>query len=182
MRILMMTPDKNDGTSFYRAAGIANDLQRQTGWMIDIENFGDNEISWTSLVNYDLIMMQRPCNLSHVKIVQLARLMGKKIWVDYDDDYLNLPYHHKVVQFYRNNRHHLEALLGLSDMVTVSTASIKNSMGENSDHVHIVPNAIQDHLLRPATETFSDFLIWRGGDTHIVDLGMHAAELQQVIN
>lgn len=178
----MLTENRTDATSFYRGAGIARDLERQSGVDIDLFDWSQVNLNWSFFIKYDLVYMQRPQGSNAVDAAEYIKKMKINLWVDFDDNYLNIPTYHFFVLQLQAGREGIINLLKLADVVTVSTHALAETYSEHNKNVVVVPNAIPEKMLGKKEYAPSDFVLWRGSHLHFPNLIGYADELQHVID
>lgn len=172
MRILFITYSTYDTCSFYRSAGIAPDLKSKIKIDIDLKSWRE-EFRWNDLSIYDLIMIQRPYTDMALQMALYAKNMGIKIWTDFDDLTLNVPYDNELYENYGNQaRNSIRNIITISDAVSVTTNFLKQEISDLNQNIHVIPNAFNDHLfrIRPIPAKRQKIIAWRGGTTHTADL------------
>lgn len=182
MKILLLTMNKGDATSYYRAAGVVKDLEKRTGHTIDVYDWTDLTLNWVILSRYEAVWMQRPISREAVACQNYLRLMNKPIWVEYDDDLFNLPASHPMVHIFAAARENIISILQNADVVTVTTQGIKESYEQFNGNIHIVENAVKDEILTEFTGTRSDVLLYRGMKSHMADVYAYGNHIQALIN
>ena len=100
MNILFLLYDRTEANSFYRSGGIATDLARQTGHKITVERWNEYEVQWQTLLQYDVLFLQRAFTDKALGVLRYAKSLGLKVWVDYDDNLLNVSPEIKNFVFY----------------------------------------------------------------------------------
>jgi len=182
MKILLITMNKADATSFYRAAGVVRDLESQTGITINVQDWQDQNIMWPVLINYDLVWMQRPVSNEAVNTAKYMRQMGIPLWVEYDDDLFNLPTTHDRYSVFQAARQNIITLLQMAAVVTVSTPVIKESYEPYNDNIVVIPNAIQDEMLVPAEVPVGRVMLYRGMKSHEDDVFAYNQHFRKIIS
>lgn len=179
-----MCPVFNDPTSFYRGAGPYTALQKS---MPNLQLIFPTDWSWASLKLCDLVVLQRPCSPDHFNILVMAKDMGLPVIVDFDDDNLSVPKDNPMYPQY-NQMAVKDAIVKLArhcDILTVSTENLKNKFSIYSKNVFVVPNALDDTLLRHRTipnRPREKIIMWRGTGTHQRNLKVIAEPLIKVMN
>lgn len=183
MKIIVYSPIPYDGTSFYRAFGPFNNLQRRYN-EIEIINGSDDgfEYSWRTLGPVDIVFLQRPSTSIGLQIIKTAKRCNKPVWIDYDDDYINIPVSNPRHELYANTVRQSQTMecMKLADVITVSTQSIADSIADNINtkaRVIVVPNAFDPYLF-DSSNAYNElpknkFVLWRGGDTHVKDVELY---------
>ena len=174
IRLQAFYPNPQDGTSFYRGAGVFSALRKQYRDTIDLQLVYPNEIHWASQMDVDCAFFQRPSTDLHVTAAQITKTCGIPLWLDYDDDLLNVTNDNPTAAYYgkEKNRDNLKRLLAMADVVTVSTESIKQSFAEFCKTTVVIPNAWNDTLMpfMVGSAPRTNRCVWRGSGTHIRDV------------
>jgi hypothetical protein len=183
MNILFICPDKNDPTAFYRASGIAHDLEKKTGHSIVTFQWGEVAITWQVLSNFDLIMLQRPFTKAAADTCLYAKRMNKPVWVDYDDNLFALNPENKAFQTYTNPevQEAVKKCLQEADVVSVPTEYLRQSYIQHNKNIWVIPNAFNDGLFkRDDIKKREKKAIWRGPESHIYDMMSYGAGINKV--
>ncbi len=122
--------------------------------------------------------MQRPYDVAHVGLVKLAKKIGTKVWIDYDDldtEPYPLAHPHSADMNCPQTQESLRWLMSNADVVTVSTPFLESRLKEFCSPV-VIPNAWDSD-----TFPFSDLprekvISWRGGPAN-----GHNQDLEQVL-
>jgi hypothetical protein len=172
IQLIAEIPDPKDATSFYRGAGPIGDLKRMRN---DLQVSIVSEYSWYTLhMACDILFLQRPFSKEHLKIVEMAKTNGKKIWLDYDDNLFAVPLSNRSFDVYSNPIHRLnmQTMIKIADVVTVTTTELCNQLKQFNPNIRVIPNAYPNrmfkHLERNTVQ--SNTVNWRGSDTHSEDL------------
>lgn len=181
LRISLLCPILDDPTSWYRGLGPYDKLCRENDWQLTFPQAA----SWASLVGVDVLVMQRPALPEHFGMLMLAKSMGVKVIVDFDDDNLSVPKDNPTYSQYCQMPIK-EAILNLArhcDVLTVTTEFMKAKYGIYNKNTVIVPNAMDDDLVArrrlPGGERENKF-IWRGNQTQIRNLATVAHPLLNI--
>lgn len=183
-RVLYYPLNSSDSSSFYRISGVLPYINNTDFELIDISNV--NDFGWETFVNADVFILQRPFSMNHANMIGLAKDMGLKVILDYDDDLLNVDMYNPTYDLYLDAKAGIKACIQQSDEVWVSTVSIKESLCEWSKNTTVIPNAHNDYLFK--VEDKKQFngktktVAWRGGMTHSADVYENADKLVEVIN
>lgn len=125
------------------------------------------------LNSYDVIIILRASSESHLKLIKLAKDLGKKTIIDYDDDPLHLPQTNPMYGTYEPDKPHTIKCLTLSDEIWVATEGIKKSFRLYNKNIHIIPNAHNDTIFQVSAKRLfrhKRVIMWRGGGSHIGDI------------
>ena len=177
----MLTFNRADATAWYRSVGISKDLEKQMGAQVEIVDQNKVTLNWSIIWPYDLIMIQRPQDKETLSDAYRIKDMGIPIWIDYDDDMLNIHPQHYYAAYYNLNKHLFEQFIKLADVVTVSTESIRNSFAHLNDNIHVVLNGIPEAMMQRRHEQ-TDTITWRGSISHLPDLFGYSIEVQRLID
>lgn len=185
-RILVYSPNPLDGVSFYRQWGPLTALHDKLD-CVSFSNQLSDYINWVNYLNYDICLMSRP-HKQHDYIFALeCKKFGLPLWVDYDDDLFNITPDNPVYHTFASDesRKCITEVLKMADVVSVATKTNKEWLEKNIglDNVEIIPNAMDDRLLRHAKPfSYSNRLAWRGSDSHREDLYSFADDIASVLN
>lgn len=193
MRLRINLPNATDATSFYRGMGpIALMERRYPHFRFDYDTPTYN---WASLMKEDIVFMQRPYKPDHLKIIDMCKNNGKKVWVDFDDDLFTVPMSNPAYRVYGSDdtKMTIAKIITRADHVTVSTPFLKNVLETRApkplnEHITVVPNAYNSFLLDgvrkryPALKTRQKLVMWRGSSTHHRDLAEYLDVLVDIVN
>lgn len=174
-RLLFLNYSSHDACSFYRSAGIAKDLKRK-GFDIDVVQIGANTLHWSDLLMYDVVMIQRPYTADLIPFIKQIKIMGIKLWLDYDDNLLDVPEDNPAYTRYmqQNVKDNITTVLKLADVVSVTTNALKVAYQKYNPNIKVIPNAFNDGLfMRDSQKDLpkrKPIIAWRGSDTHQKDL------------
>lgn len=183
-RILACVPLAYDATSYYRAYGVFPNLRKHYIPNLAVQNFiGGGKRTWAELLTFDILFMQRPAYPEWLKLAEYMKGLGKKIWIDHDDNLFDLPPYNRVVDTYNPTvKKTMLDMLKIADVVTVSTPSLQKYFMDNFAISSIViPNALNDELTPMANEYNKSLpierFVWRGSETHQADLMEYSVAL-----
>lgn len=204
-RLGITIPVMTDGTSFYRGAGPLASMMLD-GRGLNLET--GQRIDWVWMRGVDAVFMQRPFSPDHVRIMSMAKLHGKPVWVDYDDDLFTVPSSNPAHGMYRQQsvHHNIMTLITQADVVTCSTEALRTKFVKILEHVQragdlndsvphknfspekfvVVPNAYDEELLNYGIRHWSEPLppatrtvMWRGSSTHDADLRLYTPAIAE---
>lgn len=129
-------------------------------------------LPWETLETFDAVFMSRPHTDGHANVLNLAKQMGKRIWIDLDDNYWAIPdtnWAHGV--FHPQALANMEAGVRMADAVTVSTPYMRDLVAKLFGvEAVVVPNALPDRYEWPKNPR-AKCVIYRGWiRTHMADL------------
>jgi hypothetical protein len=197
VRLACSVPHPMDGTSWHRAYGplgrMAREDPRLTLKRAEPTDDGKGwKLNWDFLSDCHAVFLQRPCHPNHLTFVKIAKQMGVKVWIEWDDDVTCIPRSNPHFEQYANFTE-LPRMLGqlafYADAITVATEELANRVrawmrgcnlrGEIKEKkVYVVPNAcvskFYDEL--PVQKVVS----WRGSATHDEDVGTVLEEIAKI--
>jgi hypothetical protein len=185
MKILIITPDKTDSTSYYRAAGITKNLQRQFPVDIQIVDWTSMAMTWADLIQFDLVFMQRPFHEMALQMAEYLKGLKIPLWVDYDDNLFEVP---RGIQPYDlftrpDIQKNIRTLLSMANVVTVSTAHLKESLTKYNKNIIVIKNAIDlDTMGERNINEKKNIVMWRGSKTHIIDVMYVQEHMRKIYN
>lgn len=180
-KILILSPDIHDPSSFYRAAGPFGMLQR----MGLVEIAFAREVSWAVMNPYHVVFFHRPNTPDHAKLVRVAKAFGCKVWVDFDDDLWDIPLDNPAYDAMTEaNKRAAATCCSLADIVTVSTEPLERKIREvtAATKVTVIPNALHDDVFGGVAAPVSEnkTILWRGSATHTNDVYSVAAGILSI--
>lgn len=188
IRIIEFSPKPSEATSYYRSRGPFSRIQKEYP---DIEviqlsysSMFEPEINWADLVAGDILFLSRPAQPEMAEVVKLANKMNLPVWVDYDDLLLSVPDWNRTKSYYDSPevRASIEQILQMAQVVTVTTPMLKRRLSIYNDNIHIIPNAIDDYQFpEPVEYSDNQLVVWRGGDTHLMDLYTHRDSINKMM-
>jgi len=174
-KIFVNTPYSSDANSFWRCMGPLSYMAKQSEGEIQVDlPIDGTKIYWDRLDKYDLIFMHRPCSDQDLLLLQMARLQNIPVWSDYDDWLFHLPpwNPHRGSYHDPNRQQIIAACIACSDIVTVTTGALVESLSRLNPRVLIVPNAYRSDLF-PYSKILPErksIYVWRGTNTHEGDV------------
>lgn len=130
-------------------------------------------MNWTVAAQHDILFMLRPSSNEHRQIVEMAKRLGLKVWVDYDDHLLDVPDSNPAHGHYSNpkNKDNIRYCVGHADVVSVSTQFLADEYQQYrlGHPCVVIPNALHHRFVEPLPEP-NKIILWRGSNTHEADL------------
>jgi hypothetical protein len=186
IRVLTFAPAIVDGTSFYRLGGVLPYLEKEYSDIHIKDLSNKDQLDWYDYISYDVAVFQRPFIRQHLMTINMLKLMGVKVIIDYDDDVLNVPMHNPFFQNYDSNKKTINEIAKLADHIWLSTNGIKETFSEYADKITVIPNAHNDYVFpvkdKKAFNDKTNKVAYRGGTTHEVDVYSHLDDWTEVIN
>lgn len=179
-RILAIVSNTDDACSWYRGCGPLSALEKSEPGVRVTYHTSPN---WAELRTHDVLFLLRPCTNGALKLAQVAKDLGVRVWVDWDDDIFSIPETNPNFPTYTNPdiREAAEKIIRLADVVTVATNQLMLRMAGLSKVVTVVPNAfdpVLDKWREPRMPT--RMVLWRGSATHMGDLEVFKDVLVQL--
>lgn len=172
----------DDGTDWYRGRGVFHFINHPDISFSDISYL--NPGSWSSICNCEVLIIQRPFDQTHEWIITQAKIMGKRVICDFDDNVLRLPIYHPVYEAYEKNQESIKKCLRACDEIWVSTPSLKQEFITYNQNIHVIPNAHNDYLhpvgKKLANNPNHQTVFYRGGTTHKIDLLQYSKQICDV--
>ena len=170
MKINLCTAMPGGSTSFFRTIEPFMKLKKIDP-TLQIESIP--ALDWQLIADCDIVFFERPHNDEFLTAVLATKHTGVKIWVDYDDDLLNIPLDHPETDHFNSEKtkNNIINILGVADIVTVTTEALKETFSKYSNNVYVVENAFDDYMFDlPLTSSSNKCISWRGSSTHEPDL------------
>jgi len=189
MNLLAALTTGHQAIEFYRSWGAFKTLmplfKYSTGEELEImylpHTKDDNgHIKQNMLYWADVLFMDRAHTTEQVKFLRHCKEnMRLKIWLDYDDNILQLDRGNPAYETYMTNTNlanDLVEALRLADVVTVSTQELQKVYSTYNENVIVVPNAFDSKkfpCLPPVKlreKGQQPCVAWRGSNAHLIDL------------
>lgn len=124
----------------------------------------------------DILVFQRQHRPGAVDEVMRWQGLGKKIVVDFDDDYLQLDSGNKANLVYTEEvTADLKRLVSAADAITTATKPLAALYGEYNKNVHVIPNALPARAFKLSPRPSKRLIVgWQGSDSHHEDLRLIA--------
>lgn len=185
IRVHCFYPNPEDATSLYRGIGPMEHMKRK--WHLDIQFKYQSKLdSWSIIAGYDVLFLQRPYKHEHLQAAKKAKMLGRKVWVDYDDDLFAVPTDNPAHGIYstEETQKNITYLCAQADVITVSTARLREVYRQLSDRVTVVPNAFNEDLFyRPDDIDIMKVpqAVWRGTSTHDRDVSCFTPQVEKIV-
>lgn len=184
-RLACFVPTPADTSSFVRGIGpLAKMLRQEPRLSLVQPKFTNDrpELTWDWLAQTDLLFMQRPGLPEHVACTRMAKSMGLKVWLDWDDDNLSVRRSNPTYPIYARPevRTAIQNLAQLADIVSVSTVRLAQVFGQlGAAKVVVIPNACHwSFSQEPRRRAIS----WRGTKHHFENLTMALPQIGKIAN
>jgi hypothetical protein len=181
MRILTQHAGDLDACQWYRGVGPLTSLAKSRP---DIQIIFSNVPTWAEIKSADVLFLLRPCLQEHLSLIERAKNLGTKVWIDLDDDLLNVPSDNPSIKFFSTPAVQMviEKSLQAADVITVSTDFLKNRLIKFNKNIRVIRNALDENLLKHRTYKVqqNNFILWRGTATHQRDLMEYSTAIKMV--
>lgn len=185
IKILVHHPNESDGTSFYRAFGPFNALERQHPNEFQVTAC-DMSVSWPLLTKFDIVFMQRPASQWQADFIKMAKAYGVAVWLDWDDHYLDIPDTNNRKEYYTPfNIDLIRWMAREADLVTVSTSHLAKIFSEYNERTDVVRNATDPVLFDLQASNYykrDNLILWRGSDTHNADFDAFKQQILELMD
>lgn len=181
MNLAVNIPQINDATSFFRGAHPIAQLRETCSELhaLQIASWAPSTLRMT-----DGLFCQRPFLTEHLEIILMAKDVGRKVWVDYDDYLLDVPTDNPTHMKYstKENIENVKSILSQADIVTVSTEHLKKLYEPYNKNIKVIPNALDVALKVVKERTVAErrkIIAWRGSQTHQRDVFTYATSIMK---
>jgi len=176
---------ETNASAFYRMGGVLECLYSND---INVTNLHTitNNYGWSMFLGYDTFIFQRPSHEPHIALIKLAKDMGLRVILDYDDDLLNVPFHNNASITLSEQKKNIKKAIHLADEVWVTTPSIKHIYKPFNKNIHIIPNAHNDYIFKVEDKKpfnrDTKIMAYRGGGSHDADVYQNINDIVSMIN
>jgi hypothetical protein len=177
-QILYYSPTIWSNTDFYRTTGVLPFINHPELILRDISHFG--KINQWDIDGNDVIIIQRPGTPKGLELIQLAKNVGVKVILDYDDIVLDVDKYNPTYIQYQQQRPIILECIRLADEIWCSTKGVQESFGRGI----VIPNGLNTQLVGECFEANLDSnkIVWRGGFSHEADIYEKADEVVALVN
>jgi hypothetical protein len=169
INILEIESAPNDACSFYRGREPFSKLMK--------DNFvnliqGSLNSNWSDISYCDIVFLQRPSDAKAWNIISMAKNMGKKVLIDFDDDILHVPEYYKCYNQFKFNPYIINIIKNADEIIT-TTEELKKVLAVYNVNVTVIPNCLNDDIFKTVLNneyTKNKLVFWRGGENHAMDL------------
>lgn len=179
IRVLVASAHPWNVPNFYRTVGPLLSDPR-----FEVRLTGEAELTWVDLAQTDIICVPRCSTNDELRVMELAKSAKVPVWVDYDDNLLEVPDSNPAYIDYMQPAARQSILMALTeaDLVTASTGQLREVLQparpSGSRPVVVLRNGLhQNWPKRAATLVRSDTFYWRGSSGHVADVQMYAAAI-----
>ncbi len=132
---------------------------------------------------YDVLVFSNPSTDVALASMRLAKSVGKKVVVDFDDD----PWHMEEAHPFRGpwderERAFIEACLGEATLVTTTNSFLADFLTNFNERVRVLPNCLPGEYWDVPRKGHQKLVLgWVGGVTHPLDLELIATPVNRVL-
>jgi len=180
--LLVSSQDHLSATAFYRTWGVfkyINSMSKTTG--VEIEAYQmPKKMDWRVIQTTDIAYFERPFTLDDLNRMSMLKQLGVPLWVDYDDNLMEIQVDNPAHQFYQGKTKEIvKECLSLADILTVSTSNLlKHYPHKNSK---VIRNALPRELInRPLKKEQDNYVSWRGGMSHEGDIYCYWDQIKEL--
>lgn len=172
--------------------------------MLLLRKYRDVQIRWNpeqlfphNFIDADILFAYRPSNPDHPETLALARRLGCKILLDYDDNLLNVPLGHPTFKANIPSPDIVNQCVALADEVWTSTEHLKNTLQTantqftakyqkvNQDYgapnFTVIPNAVHPSEVPAHGNGNTKLAVWRGDWLHRDDLELWKEQYRKIL-
>jgi hypothetical protein len=124
---------------------------------------------------FDVVLVEKYWTPEGTAVIGIAKAYGLKVWLDTDDNKQEIPQYNDASDTWANpkKREAEIQVLGMADLLTVSTEALKKTYGGANKNIVVIRNAWNDYLLpmtKVTPQTKPAKMAWRGSAKHDGDL------------
>jgi len=184
-KVCYLSQLEDNASAFYRMSGVLSYLNSPDVSVTNIYN-SSNNYGWQSLIGFDTFIFQRPSHEVHLYLIELAKDMGIRVILDYDDDLLNVPFHNNASITLGEQKANIKKAIHLADEIWVTTPSIKHIYKPYNRNIHIIPNSHNDSVFKVENKKpfnrETKIMSYRGGASHEADMYQNINDIVDMIN
>lgn len=174
MKIVTIENTAYHASEHYRTEGPLRALE--LAGKIEFHRIPEQEMTPEALEGFDVFYFWNPSHSKILAFLKSAEKAGCKVWIDFDDDFENVPLYHPLW-----SRTDVNALaetyrfvLKRADLVTTTTAALYDMGLKYNPNTHLIPNAHYQRIAYEAPKQVGkQKILWRGSERHMEDLRAH---------
>lgn len=171
IKIGVLTSDPAGAVSFYRVTGPLNALAKEHDNIMVVPL---DKVCWSTFSTLDALFMHRCVTKTDIDVMNMAKIGGIPIWVDYDDNFMVIPKDNPAYDQYskiEDLEENMREVLKLADVVTCTTAAMRDALFRIYERdITILPNAFNEKFVKREVRPRNKVILWRGSRTHLNDL------------
>jgi len=175
--VVFITPHLNGGCPFYRCT-VPSTALNNLGYDTYIQDYTKD----LDKIQSKVVVIQRP-HINVVKLIKTFQNRKSRVFIELDDDLLNLPPNHVSYTFWQLRLSSIIHSIKLADGITVTTHTLANIVKQYNQNVHILPNCIPQNLILSPNPSIKQPLIvgYGGAETHYDDLRILQQPLETLV-
>jgi len=157
---------------------------------------GDKEAQLKQYEWCEAIFIQCLYTPGAFKFYAEQKRQGKRIVLDFDDDYINIPddapdqtevIDHETGETYQFPKElrsiYVKQFTQLADVVVVTSQALKNLYSMCNKNVTIIPNCVSEDMFRDKPKEKNDKvrILWSGSSSHLGDLELVRRPLERIV-
>lgn len=140
---------------------------------LDAKGYAVNiEPEYEDFETADILVFQRLHKAEPIREVLRWKERGKKVVVDFDDNFFHLESHNPAKLAYpQESLKNLKFIISEADAITVTVKPLADSFGRFNKNIFILPNAVDETAFNfPRRPSVKPIVGWQGSPTHRQDL------------
>lgn len=181
-RLLVLTKLRDNACTWYRVHGPMSLFDKMNRDTIEVIPF-KGDITLDNILYYDAVYFYRPSTPDEFKVITVAKGIGLKVWIDYDDDLFNIDPFNPSHDTFKNPeiQKAISECCAKADIISVSTNYLKSIYSVLNKNVVVIPNAFDFRTAqRKEKPNNHNFIYWRGSNTHNYDVDCYKEAISQV--
>src|SRR5580698_7308716 len=169
-KILYYSLTPGDSTSYWRTGNVLPYIKNPDFELVDISHI--KNFNWEVFAGISGFIFQRPFTAEHRSLIVLAKDMGVRVILDYDDSVFQVDHYNPTHAMFAANKQSLTDCIAMADELWVSTQAIADDY--KHPNTYVIPNAHNDfqfpikHKRKFNSKVKNVF--WRGGQSHLADV------------
>ena len=140
------------------------------------------EPTYIDFTSADILIFQRQYNEAALNEIIAWKKRGKKIIIDYDDNFFSLEPQNPARKYYTSSALDIfKEAMSIADAVTVSVEPLADAYSDYNKNIHILPNSIDKDALSFVKKSSGKITVgWQGGQSHLEDLRSIKSAMNEV--
>jgi glycosyltransferase involved in cell wall biosynthesis len=177
---ILFVPAGEMASAFYRAR-IPADIMTSKGLAVAHHT---DRLDASKALRYEILWIQLVSSPIVLSIARAAKEAGVKVVYDVDDRFdTELPDNPAAAVYVKEKQDEIWELIGLADLVTVSTETLADHIRPRANAVKVLPNLVPASIAPrsedPDPAVFK--ILWAGSPTHRRDLAIMAPAVRDVL-
>ena len=145
---IVTDPNTPPSVRFYRSTGVFHYLSRQTGGQYQVQEIPQQSMlrDESAAFSFDAVLVERPISPAALSIIQHCKAMGCAVWLDYDDNLLDIPDYNTAQDYFyeKTNADIVRQCMALADVVSCATDYLSRLYQGINRNTITIPNKIND--------------------------------------